>query len=49
MSQNDLFSGGDSSNELPSDSAAENIQSLRNHINEHHHKYYVLDLSLIHI
>lgn len=43
MSQNDLFSGGDSSNELPSDSAAENIQSLRNHINEHNHKYYVLD------
>ena len=43
MSQNDLFSGGDSSNELPSDSAAESIQSLRNHINEHNHKYYVLD------
>lgn len=43
MSQNDLFSGGDSSNELPSDSAAENIQSLRNHINKHNHKYYVLD------
>jgi DNA ligase (NAD+) len=43
MSQNDLFSGGDSSNELPSDSAAENIQLLRNHINEHNHKYYVLD------
>lgn len=43
MSQNDLFLGGDSSNELPSDSAAENIQLLRNHINEHNHKYYVLD------
>lgn len=43
MSQNDLFSGGDSSNELPSDSAPESIQSLRNHINEHNHKYYVLD------
>ena len=43
MSQNDLFSGGDSSNELLSDSAAENIQSLRNHINKHNHKYYVLD------
>lgn len=43
MSQHDLFSGGDSSNGLPSDSAAEKIQLLRNQINEHNHKYYVLD------
>lgn len=51
MSQNDLFSDDDSNdqsisksiNESSSDSAAEKIQSLRDQINTHNHKYYVLD------